>query len=102
MRDTVNVLREGVPAVGLVHEPFVTLSRLAVAQVGMPDAPVLGYPRDLVSQETEEQLERKARMVAERAAAMLLSVGRGPDAEGARAPAPEGGAAGGPASDEEG
>jgi hypothetical protein len=76
VRDTVNVIREGVPAVGLVHEPFAMLARLQVAQVGMPDAPVLIYPRDLPDQEAPEALERKAREVADRAAAFLLAVGK--------------------------
>jgi len=74
VRDTVNVIREGVPAVALVHEPFATLARLQVAQVGMPDAPLLLYPRDLPDQEPPDVLERKAREVAERAAALLLAV----------------------------
>ena len=77
MRDTVNMIREGVPAVALVHEPFRTLARMAGRQVGMPDAPVLIYPRDLVDEETAEALERKAREVAEEAAKLLLAVGKG-------------------------
>ena len=76
MRDTVNVIREGVPAVALVHDPFAALARMAVRQVGMPDAPILIYPRDLVSEETPDQLEDKACEVAERAATMLLRVGK--------------------------
>ncbi len=74
MRDTVNVVREGVPAVGLVHEPFATLARLQVKQVGMPDAPVLIYARDLPDQEPPDVVERKAHEVADRAAALLMSV----------------------------
>ncbi len=73
MRDTVNVIREGVPAVALVHEPFAMLARLQVAQVGMPDAPVLIYARDLPDKEAADLLERKAEEVAGRAAAFLLS-----------------------------
>jgi hypothetical protein len=76
VRDTVNMIRAGVPAVGLVHDPFKALARMAVAQVGMPNAPILIYPRDLVSEETADQLEQKACEVAERAAAMLLAVGK--------------------------
>jgi hypothetical protein len=76
VRDTVNVLRAGVPAVGLVHEPFRRLARMAVNQVGMPDAPLLIYPRDLVSEETPAQLELKASEVALEAAKLLLAVGR--------------------------
>ena len=76
MRDTVNMLREGVPAVALVHEPFRRLAHMAAAQVGMPEAPLLIYPRDLVAEETPEQLEAKAREVAGEAARLLLQVGR--------------------------
>jgi len=76
VRDTVNVIRAGVPAVALVHEPFATLARLQVAQVGMPDAPLLLYARDLPDQEPPGVLERKAEEVAERAAGFLLSVRR--------------------------
>jgi hypothetical protein len=74
VRDTVNVIREGIPAVALVHEPFAMLARLQVAQVGMPDAPVLIYPRDLPDQEPPAVLEHKAEDVAGRAAAFLLAL----------------------------
>ncbi len=76
MRDTVNVIREGVPAVALVHEPFATLARLQIAQVGMPDAPLLIYARDLPEQEPRQVLEKKAEDVAGRAAVFLLALGR--------------------------
>jgi hypothetical protein len=74
VRDTVNVIREGVPAVGLVHEPFATIAKLQVAQVGMPDAPVLIYARDLPDQEPPDVLEKKAQEVADRAAVLLLAL----------------------------
>ena len=76
MRDTVNVIRAGVPAVALVHEPFRRLAHMAANQVGMPDAPLLIYPRDLANEETEQQLEQKACEVAELAVPLLLNVGR--------------------------
>jgi hypothetical protein len=76
VRDTVNVIRAGVPAVALVHEPFATLARLQVAQVGMPDAPLLIYARDLPDQEPPQFLEKKAQEVADRAAVFLLAAGR--------------------------
>jgi hypothetical protein len=76
VRDTVNVIRAGVPAVGLVHEPFRRLAHMAANQVGMPDAPLLIYPRDLANEETLEQLEHKACAVAEQAVPLLLNVGR--------------------------
>jgi hypothetical protein len=76
VRDTVNVIREGVPAVALVHEPFATLARLQAAQVGMPDAPLLVYERDLPGQEPPPVLEKKADAVADRAAVLLLAARR--------------------------
>ena len=45
---------------------------MAANQVGMPDAPLLIYPRDLVAEETGEQLDEKACEVAEMAVALLL------------------------------
>jgi hypothetical protein len=76
VRDTVNMLREGVPAVALVHEPFRRLAHMAAVQVGMPDAPLLIYPRDLVAEETPEDLEAKAREVAEEGARLVLGVSK--------------------------
>ena len=76
MRDTVNMLREGVPAVALVHEPFRRLAHMAAGQVGMANAPLLIYPRDLVSEETPGDLEAKAREVANEAVQLLLSAGK--------------------------
>jgi len=49
---------------------------MAANQVGMPDAPLLIYPRDLANEETLDQLEHKACAVAEQAAPLLLNVGR--------------------------
>lgn len=76
MRDAVNLIRGGTPAVALIHEPFERLARLQVAQVGMADAPVLIYPRDLPDQEPPDLVEGKAREVAERAAGLLRAAGR--------------------------
>ena len=69
------MIREGVPAVALVHEPFAMLAQLQTAQVGMPDAPLLIYERDLPGQEPPHVLEKKADAVAERAAGFLLAAG---------------------------
>jgi hypothetical protein len=49
---------------------------MAAGQVGMADAPLLIYPRDLVSEETSEELEQKAREVAQAAVKLLLGVGK--------------------------
>jgi hypothetical protein len=76
VRDAVNILREGVPAVALVHEPFRRLAYMAAGQIGMPGAPLLIYPRDLVAEESPEQLDDKAREVVAEAVKMVLGVGK--------------------------
>ena len=73
MRDTVNMVQQGVPAVGLVHEPFEKLARMQAIQLGMPDAPLLIYPQDLPSQDPAELVQRKAEELAERVIDILLS-----------------------------
>lgn len=72
MRDTVNMLQQGVPAVGLVHEPFEKLAKMQAVQLGMPDAPLLIYPQDLPSKDAAELVQKKAHEVCERLAGMLL------------------------------
>ncbi len=73
MRDTVNMVRQGIPAVGLVHEPFEKLARMQVVQLGMPDAPILIYPQDLPSKDAPELVQKKADEVVERVMEMLLN-----------------------------
>lgn len=73
MRDTVNMVRQGVPSVCLVHEPFEKLARLQVAQLGMPDAPLLIYPQDLPSKDSPGLVQQKAEAVAARVIDVLLS-----------------------------
>lgn len=72
MRDTVNMVREGVPCVGLVHEPFQKLARMQVVQLRMPDAPVLIYPQDLPSKDPPELVREKAEAVADRIVEFVL------------------------------
>ena len=73
MRDTVNMVQQGVPAVGLIHKPFETLARMQAVQLGMPDAPLLIYPQDLPSNDPAELVQKKAEEVAERVIDILLS-----------------------------
>ena len=73
MRDTVNMVRQGIPAVGLVHEPFEKLARMQVVQLGMPDAPILIYAQDLPSKDSPELVQKKAQEVAGRVIDILLS-----------------------------
>ena len=72
MRDTVNMVQQGVPAVGLVHEPFEKLARMQAVQLGMPDAPLLIYSQDLPSKDSAELVQKKAEELAERVINILL------------------------------
>ena len=73
MRDTVNMVQQGVPAIGLVHKPFEKLAKMQAVQLGMPDAPLLIYPQDLPSKDSPELVQKKAEEIAERVIGMLLS-----------------------------
>ncbi len=73
MRDTVNMVQQGVPAVGLVHKPFEKLARMQAIQLGMPDAPLLIYSQDLPSTDPADFVEKKAQDVAHQVIDMLLS-----------------------------
>lgn len=73
MRDTVNMVRQGVPSIGLVHEPFEKLARMQAVQLGMPDAPILIYPQDLPSSDSPELVQQRAQEVAMRVIEIVLS-----------------------------
>lgn len=68
------MIREGVPAVALVHEPFARLAKMQVERVGLEATPLLIYPRDLPDRESEEVLDRKAREVAAEAAELIIAM----------------------------
>ena len=67
------MVQQGVPAVGLVHEPFEKLARMQAIQLGMPDAPLLIYPQDLPSKDPAELVQKKAEEIAQRVVDMVLS-----------------------------
>lgn len=73
MRDTVNMVQQGVPCVGLVHKPFEKLAKMQAVQLGMPDAPLLIYPQDLPSKDPADFVQKKAEGIAEQVVDMLLS-----------------------------
>ena len=64
MRDTVNMVQQGVPTVGFIHEPFEKLARMQAKQLGMPNAPLLIYPQDLPSQDPADFVQTKAEGIA--------------------------------------
>ena len=52
------------PAVVLVHEPFVTLAKAQCQALGAKDPTLLVYKQDAPARESEEQSSDKARQVA--------------------------------------
>ena len=72
MRDTVNLAQQGVPVIGLIHQPFEKLARMQAKQLGMPDAPLFMYSQDLPSKDSPELVQKKAEDIAEQAIDIML------------------------------
>ena len=72
MRDTVNLAQQGVPVIGLIHQPFEKLARMQARQLGMPDAPLVMYSQDLPSKDAPDLVQRKAEDIAEQAIDIML------------------------------
>ncbi|HEV2007714.1 MAG TPA: hypothetical protein VGQ88_03215 [Burkholderiales bacterium] len=64
MRDAFAAWKEGLPAVVLVHEPFVTLAKAQCQALGAKDPTLLVYQQDAPARESDEQSTDKARHVA--------------------------------------
>ena len=77
MRDTVNMVQQGIPAVGLIHKPFEKLAKMQAVQLGMPDAPLLIYPQDLPSKDPADFVQKKAEQVSEQVVEILISQSSG-------------------------
>ena len=62
MRDTVNMVKLGVPSVVFVHEPFEKLARAQMRQLGIDDSKpfVIVYPVDRPSADSPEVVRKKA------------------------------------------
>ena len=62
MRDTVNMVKLGVPSVVFVHEPFEKLARAQMRQLGIEDSKpfVIVYPVDRPSADSPEAVRKKA------------------------------------------
>lgn len=73
MRDTVNMVQQGIPAVGLIHKPFEKLAKMQAVQLGMPDAPLLIYSQDLPSKDPADFVQKKAEDVSEQVVELLIS-----------------------------
>lgn len=62
MRDTANMIKQGVPSVVFVHEPFEKLARAQMRQLGIEDSMpyVITYPVDRPSADPPEFVKQKA------------------------------------------
>ena len=64
MRDAFAAWKEGIPAVVLVHEPFVNLAKAQFQALGAKDPTMLVYKQDAPALESDEESTEKARQVA--------------------------------------
>jgi hypothetical protein len=64
VRDAFEAWKEGIPAVLLVHEPFVTLAKVQCQTLGARDPVILVYPQDAPARESDDDSSAKARRVA--------------------------------------
>ena len=64
MRDAFAAWKEGMPAVVLVHEPFVNLAKAQFQALGAKDPTMLVYKQDAPALESIDEIEDKARKVA--------------------------------------
>lgn len=80
MRDTVQVLKLGIPSIVLVHEPFEYLARLQLRNLGVEDVDsvLLVYPQDQAVGDTSELVRSRAREAAKRLAPMVTEQTWGP------------------------
>jgi len=73
VRDTVNMVQQGIPSVGFIHQPFEKLAKMQATQLGMPEAPLLIYSQDLPSKDPADFVQKKAEEISEIISGMLLS-----------------------------
>lgn len=80
MRDTVNVLKQGLPSVVLVHAPFERLARGQLRNLGVEDVDsvLLVYPQDHPVGDAPEVVQARAHATAERLQEMLTAQRWGP------------------------
>ena len=73
MRDAFEAWKEGIPAVLLVHEPFVTLAKVQCQTLGARDPVILVYPQDAPARESDDDSSAKARRVAADVVRLLIT-----------------------------
>ncbi|MBI3917146.1 MAG: hypothetical protein HY322_09075 [Betaproteobacteria bacterium] len=74
MRDAFAAWKVGMPAVVLVHQPFVNLAKAQLHALGAKDPTMLVYEQDAPALESDEKTEEKARKAA---AELVILLSRG-------------------------
>jgi hypothetical protein len=64
VRDAFEAWKAGIPAVLLVHDPFVTLAKVQCQMLGARDPVMLVYQQDAPALESDDESTGKARRVA--------------------------------------
>jgi hypothetical protein len=64
VRDAFAAWKEGLPAVVLVHEPFVTLATAQCQSLGARDPLIVVYKQDAPARDSDQELDAKASSVA--------------------------------------
>jgi hypothetical protein len=73
VRDAFEAWKEGIPAVLLVHEPFVTLARVQCRALGARNPVILVYPQDAPARESDDDSTAKADRVATEVVRLLTT-----------------------------
>ena len=71
MRDAFAAWKVGIPAVVLVHEPFIALANAQFQALGARDPTMLVYKQDAPARESEQEIIAKAGKVAADIAKLL-------------------------------
>ena len=71
MRDAFAAWKVGIPAVVLVHQPFVNLAKAQFNALGAKDPTMLVYKQDAPALESEAETEEKAQRAAAEVIALL-------------------------------
>jgi len=74
VRDAFAAWKTGMPAVVLVHEPFVALAKAQFNALGAKDPTMLVYKQDAPALESAEEIAEKARRVAAQVVTLLSRV----------------------------
>jgi hypothetical protein len=71
VRDAFAAWKLGIPAAVLVHEPFAALANAQCQSLGARDPVIVVYKQDVPARDSDDELDAKARAVAEKVVHVL-------------------------------